>query len=120
MTERAAVAKASRRMRSRKISNGGQARPTWRRIDSAPMKPATHSFYTDAVRRVIEHVVSHLGEWVGVETLAAQACLSPFPFHRVFRGMVGKTPVDRVRRLRLERAAWRLLNSDAPVTAIAF
>jgi AraC family transcriptional regulator len=84
------------------------------------MKPATHSFYTDAVRRVIEHVVTHLGEALALETLAEQACLSPFHFHRVFRGMVGETPLELVRRLRLERAAWRLLHSDAPVTAIAF
>jgi AraC family transcriptional regulator len=34
--------------------------------------------------------------------------------------MVGETPLELVRRLRLERAAWRLLHSDAPVTAIAF
>ena len=84
------------------------------------MKPATHSFYTDAVQRVIEHVVSHLGEALELETLAEQACLSPFHFHRVFRGMVGETPLELVRRLRLERAAWRLLHTDAPVTAIAF
>ena len=84
------------------------------------MKPATHSYYTDAVRRVIEHVVSHLGEAMALETLAEQACLSPFHFHRVFRGMVGETPLELVRRLRLERAAWRLLHSDAPVTMIAF
>jgi AraC family transcriptional regulator len=84
------------------------------------MKPATHSFYTDAVRRVIEHVVAHLGEALALETLAEQACLSPFHFHCVFRGMVGETPLELVRRLRLERAAWRLLHSDAPVTAIAF
>jgi len=84
------------------------------------MKPATHSYYTDAVRRVIEHVVSRLGEALALETLAEQACLSPFHFHRVFRGRVGETPLELVRRLRLERAAWRLLHSDTPVTAIAF
>jgi AraC family transcriptional regulator len=84
------------------------------------MKPATHSYYTDAVRRVIEHVASHLGEALALETLAEQACLSPFHFHRVFRGMVGETPLELVRRLRLERAAWRLLHADTPVTAIAF
>jgi len=57
------------------------------------MKPATHSFYTDAVQRVIEHIVSHLGEALALETLAEQAYLSPFHFHRVFRGMVGETPL---------------------------
>ena len=84
------------------------------------MKPATHSYYTDAVQRVIEHVVEHLDEALALETLAAQACLSPFHFHRVFRGMVGETPLELVRRLRLERAAWQLQHGDAPVTAIAF
>jgi AraC family transcriptional regulator len=84
------------------------------------MKPATHSFYADAVQRVIEHVASHLDEALELDTLAGQACLSRFHFHRVFRGMVGETPMELVRRLRLERAAWRLLHTDRPVTAIAF
>jgi AraC family transcriptional regulator len=84
------------------------------------MKPTTHSFYRDAIQRVIEHIVAHLGEALALETLAREACLSPFHFHRVFRGMVGETPLELVRRLRLERAAWRLLHTDAPVTAIAF
>ena len=65
------------------------------------MKPATESFYAQAVQRVIEHVASHLDEALALETLAAQACLSPFHFHRVFRGMVGETPVELGRRLRL-------------------
>ena len=106
--------------RPKKAQSGVKRGATGCRIDSAPMKPATHSFYTDAVQRVIEHVVSHLGEALALETLAEQACLSPFHFHRVFRGMVGETPLELVPRLRLERAAWRLLHTDAPVTAIAF
>ena len=84
------------------------------------MKSATQSFYADAVQRVIEHVASHLDEALELDTMAAQACLSRFHFHRVFRGMVGETPTELVRRLRLERAAWRLLHTDRPVTAIAF
>src|SRR5437763_9682978 len=84
------------------------------------MKPATQSFYANAVQRVIEHVASHLDEALELETMAAQACLSPVHFHRVFRGMVGETPVELGRRLRLERAACRLLRTSLPVTAIAF
>ena len=84
------------------------------------MKPTTHSFYAQAVQRVIEHVASHLDEALELETLAREACLSPFHFHRVFRGMVGETPVELVRRLRIERAAWRLIHTERPVTAIAF
>src|SRR5262249_51774954 len=84
------------------------------------MKPETRSFYADAVQRVIEHAAAHLDEALDLRTLAASACLSPFHFHRVFRGMVGETPVELVRRLRMERAAWRLAHSDRSVTEIAF
>lgn len=84
------------------------------------MKPETESFYAQVVQRVIVHVASHLDEALALEAMAEQACLSPFHFHRVFRGMVGETPMELGRRLRLERAAWRLLHTIQPVTVIAF
>lgn len=84
------------------------------------MKPETHSWYTQVVQRVIDHVVGHLDEALDLDALAREACLSPFHFHRVFRGMVGETPLELVRRLRLERAAWRLVHTSAPITDIAF
>src|SRR5690242_6618393 len=34
--------------------------------------------------------------------------------------MVGETPVELVRRLRMERAAWRVVHTDAAITDIAF
>jgi AraC family transcriptional regulator len=84
------------------------------------MKPDTRSFYVQAVQRAIDYVSAHLDEAVDLDVLAAEACLSRFHFHRVFRGMVGETPMELVRRLRLERAAWRLAHSGARVTEIAF
>jgi AraC family transcriptional regulator len=84
------------------------------------MKPGTRSFYADAAQRVIEHVHAHLDEALDLEQLARMACLSPFHFHRVFRGMVGETPVELIRRLRMERAAWQLAHTDRSVTLIAF
>ncbi|HXT18353.1 MAG TPA: AraC family transcriptional regulator [Gemmatimonadaceae bacterium] len=84
------------------------------------MKPGTRSFYGQAVRRVLARVVDHLDAALDLESLARDACLSPFHFHRVFGGMVGETPMELVRRLRMERAAWRLAHSGAPVTDVAF
>lgn len=84
------------------------------------MRPATRDSYLDAIQRVIAFVATHLDDALDLDTLAADACLSPFHFHRVFRGMVGETPMEFVRRLRLERAAWRLATTTAPVTAVAF
>jgi AraC family transcriptional regulator len=84
------------------------------------MKPDTRSFYERAVQAAIEHIAKHLDDALELEALAQVACLSSFHFHRVFRGMVGETPLELTRRLRLERAAWRLRDKERPVTQIAF
>jgi AraC family transcriptional regulator len=69
---------------------------------------------------VLTHIVTHLDEALDLQSLARSGCLSPFHFHRVFSGMVGETPMELVRRLRMERAAWRLSRTTATVTDIAF
>lgn len=84
------------------------------------MKPVTRSFYEQAVQRAVERVVAGLDDALDLEELARGAALSPFHFHRIFRGMLGETPLQMHRRLRLERAARRLVEDGAPVTAVAF
>lgn len=84
------------------------------------MRPSARTFYADTVQRVIAHIATHLDEALDLPRLAADAALSPFHFHRVFRGMVGEAPAEFVRRLRLERAAWQLAATSIPVTVIAF
>jgi AraC family transcriptional regulator len=84
------------------------------------MKPDTRSFYAQAVQRAVEQVVTELDQALDLQALARGAALSPFHFHRVFRGAVGETPLELQRRLRMERAAWSLAQEDGPVTAIAF
>ena len=66
------------------------------------------------------HIQHHLDEAVSLDELAALAHFSPYHFHRIFRGMVGESVMEHVRRLRLERAAHRLKFSDEPITRIAF
>jgi AraC family transcriptional regulator len=83
-------------------------------------KPETRSFYGDVVQRVIDRIASDLDAALDLETLAQSANLSPFHFHRVFRGMVGETPLELTRRLRMERAAWSLAHTERAVTVIAF
>lgn len=62
---------------------------------------------------------AHLDGPLPLEALAAVASLSPHHFHRRFREAFGEAPAAYVRRLRLERAAWRLqLHSDS-ILAIA-
>ncbi|MGE6757824.1 AraC family transcriptional regulator [Corallococcus interemptor] len=84
------------------------------------MKATTQSFYAAAVRRTVDRIVHQLDEALDLSALAKEAALSPFHFHRVFRGMVGETPLELHRRLRMERAALHLLQGGAGVTSIAF
>jgi AraC family transcriptional regulator len=60
--------------------------------------------YAERINLAIDHVVSHLGEPLRLADLARAARLSPFHFHRVFQVLVGETPAEFVKRLRLERA----------------
>ena len=84
------------------------------------MKKETLSYYEQMVQGAVELIARRLDDALDLESIAAQACMSPFHFHRIFRGMTGETPLELTRRLRLERAAWQLANSDRPITAIAF
>jgi AraC family transcriptional regulator len=84
------------------------------------MKLDTRSFYRTAVERIIQHIAGNLDQALDLETLASVACLSPFHFHRVFRGMTGETPLELNRRLRMERAACQVAETSRAVTEIAF
>lgn len=61
---------------------------------------------------LLEFIRTHLGGELGVERLAAQACMSPRNFARVFRHETGVTPAKAVERLRAD-AARALLDGGA-------
>lgn len=84
------------------------------------MKETTKDFYRAAVRATIGRIAGGLDEALDLAGLAGAAGVSALHFHRIFRGMLGETPLEVHRRLRLERAAHRLATSDEAVTAIAF
>lgn len=52
----------------------------------------------------IDHINGHLSQPLRLTDLAEVAALSPFHFHRIFQMLVGSTPQEYVKRLRLERA----------------
>ncbi len=71
------------------------------------------------ISRVIEHLHGNLGDRITVESLAGIAHLSPSHFARVFREDMGKSPMEYVQDLRLQRAKKLLLAGDKSVTEIA-
>jgi AraC family transcriptional regulator len=84
------------------------------------MRTVTLQDYKRRLLRVLVHIQQHLDDALGLHELAGLACFSPYHFHRIFKGMVGESVKEHIRRLRLERAASRLKLSTAPVTDIAF
>jgi len=84
-----------------------------------PEKPATKRDYSERVLRVLTHIQEHLGDPLSLEELASIAHFSPFHFHRIFRGLVGESVKQHVRRLRLERAAGQLRVGRRAIVEIA-
>jgi AraC family transcriptional regulator len=83
------------------------------------MKKSTEQEYTKRILNVLVFLQKNLDEERSLEEYARVAHFSPYHFHRIFRGMVGETLHEHIRRLRLERAATRLKRTDRSIIEIA-
>ncbi len=93
--------------------------PAGRMCNIPPMKQDTRQDYEERMLRVLIHLQRNLDRSVSLEELAEVAHFSPFHFHRIFRGMIGESVKAHLRRLRIEKAAWRLVQTDDPIIRIA-
>ncbi len=75
--------------------------------------------YNDRLDRVLDYIYAHLEDDLSFDRLAEVACLSPYHWSRIYTAMRGETVVATIRRLRLQRAADRLANTDGELHAIA-
>jgi AraC family transcriptional regulator len=82
-------------------------------------RQATWDDYQLRVGLAIQHLEQHLDDDLSLPELADVASFSPFHFHRIFRALTGEGVAERVRRLRLERAAARLRNTSRSILEIA-
>src|SRR4029077_7172641 len=69
--------------------------------------------------RVVDHIYRHLDDEMRPEGLARIAYLPHSHWHRIYVAMRGETIGATIRRLRLQRAADRLANSDLSIGKIA-
>jgi AraC family transcriptional regulator len=83
------------------------------------MRPDTRVSYEDRIQRAQIYLGERLDTELHLDEVASVACLSPFHFHRIFRGMTGETVAGYVRRLRLQRAATQLRTGGESVTQVA-
>jgi len=81
---------------------------------------AYRSEYCARLNRVIDYINTHLAEDLSLDTLAAVANFSKYHFHRIFSAYTGEALGAYILRLRLERAAGKLIASpNMPITDIA-
>jgi len=83
------------------------------------MRAATGQDYHERIVRTLVYIQEHLDDRLDLEQVASVAAFSNFHCHRVFHALVGETLKEYVRRLRLERAARKLKQLDAPLIEFA-
>jgi len=84
-----------------------------------PLRRATVEDYAHRLLRAQQLLESRLDAEVTPAELAEAASFSLHHFHRIFRAQLGETVMQRVRRLRLERAARRVRDSRARLIELA-
>ena len=72
-----------------------------------------------ALRRVRAYIDDHIGERISLSALARQAGVSRFHFARQFRLSTGESPMEYVRRVRIERSKAILQTRDTTIAEVA-
>lgn len=83
------------------------------------VRDVTRAFHRQRVFEILQHIHRHLHEPLDLDALARVAALSVPHLSCVFRGLVGESVYQHIRRLRLERAAFFLITTRDSVKAIS-
>lgn len=86
---------------------------------SIPLATARGALDPRRLQRVIDYMNAHLGEDLSIETLASEACLSPFHFARAFKAATGTAPHRFLTDLRIEHAKTLIAEGRHPLAEIA-
>ena len=84
------------------------------------MQKEVSAVYLEAINRAIEFIESNSGKNIRLEEISDYAYLSKFHFHRIFKSVIGQTAKDYLTRLRLEKSAGLLKNTNTPINQIAY
>ena len=84
------------------------------------MKNITYNDYIQRINKVVAYINNHLDETLDLKTLANEAALSDFHFHRIFKALKGEAIGGYITRLRLEATARLLRYTSLTIEEIAF
>jgi len=84
-----------------------------------PRKEITRSEYYRRIGLVLDCIYNKLDADLSLEKIAEIACLSTFHWHRIYQSITGENIANTLRRLRLQRAARALAETNISVSRIA-
>lgn len=84
------------------------------------MKNITYNDYVQRINKVVAYINNHLDETLDLKTLANEAALSDFHFHRIFKALKDEAIGGYITRLRLEATARLLRYTTLTIEEIAF
>jgi AraC family transcriptional regulator len=90
-----------------------------RSLDTSRAEPGVSGLSGRQVDMLVDYIESHLGERITLDSLANVTGLSRYHFSRAFSATTGASPVQFVRRRRLERAEQLLRSTDHDLASIA-
>ena len=79
-------------------------------------KPHPHM---DRILRVIDYIHAHAADDLSLDQLADVAAMSRFHWHRVFTAIMGASPAQIIRSVRMHKATMLLLRTELPIPKIA-
>ena len=79
---------------------------------------ATGGKYEQRVKKILEYIEEHYGEYITIEDMARQANVSRTECFRCFQRITGQTPLEYLTFYRLGQAAYKLRNTDSSITEI--
>ncbi len=71
------------------------------------------------LRPIISYIAEHYKEKIYIETLAEMITVSPDYFTKMFKDSIGRTPIDYINGLRINRAMQMLATTDISVNDIS-
>jgi AraC family transcriptional regulator len=79
----------------------------------------TSQKYEQAMLSTLLYIQTHLEQDLSLDVLAERVGFSSYHFHRIFREVLSEPVKEYIRRLRVERAAYRLKISEETILQIA-
>ncbi len=71
------------------------------------------------VAAALRFIAAHEGEWIGVPEVLLAVPINRRSLERKFRQFIGRSPLEEIRRVRLEKAKQLLATTDLPMPMVA-